>query len=548
MSTDSTLDRGREAFRRRAWAEAFRLLEVADRESSLEPDDLERLATAAYLAGRDAESVEAWARAHQEHLIRGEVERAARAAFWLAFGLMSKGDRARAGGWLGRAGRLLDRHDRECVEQGYLLLPAALGSLGAGEAAEAHEAFQRAATIGVRFADSDLETLGRLGQGQALIRLGEVEEGVALLDEAMAAVEAGELSPVVSGTVYCAVIETCQEIFDLRRAAEWTEALTQWCESQPELVPYRGQCLVRRAEILQLRGEWPNAREEARRACERLSEPPGEPAAGAAFYQRGELLRLAGEFASAEEAYREAARWGRKPQPGLALLRLAQGRVRAAVAAIRRVMEEETDRVTRSHALPAFVEIMLASDEVAAAGEAAEELAEIAAELDAPFLRAWAEVSRGSVHLARGDARQALDSLRRAGSIWEGLETPYQAARVRVLIALACRALGDDDTAELELDAARWAFRRLGARPDVERVEALAAPEGEASREETHGLTPRELEVLQRVAAGDTNKEIGGRLGISERTVERHVSNICHKLRVSTRTAATAFAYEHDLV
>lgn len=546
MSTEGTLERGRAAFERRAWAEACRLLEAADGESPLGADDLERWATAAYLAGHDAESVEARARAHQGYLSRGEVERAARSAFWLAFGLMSKGDRARAGGWLGRATRLLDRHDHECVERGYLLLPAALGSLGAGDAAKALEAFQRAAEIGARFADADLETLGRLGRGQALIRLGDVDRGVALLDEAMAAVEAGGLSPVVRGTVYCAVIETCQEIFDLRRAAEWTQALTHWCESQPELVPYRGQCLIRRAEILQLRGDWPDALDEARRACEGLSEPPGEPAAGAAFYRRGELLRLAGEFEQAEEAYREATRWGRKPQPGLALLRLAQGRVEAAAAAIRRVLEEAPDRLNRARVLPAFVEIMVAAEDVAAADEAADELAEIAAGLDAPFLRASADVSRGAVSLARGDARQALDPLRRAWSVWEALEAPYESARTRVLIGLACRAVGDEDTAELELDAARWAFRRLGARPEADRVESLIRPS--APRRRTHGLTPREMEVLQRVAAGDTNKEIGGRLGISERTVERHVSNIFHKLRVSTRAAATAFAYEHELV
>jgi DNA-binding NarL/FixJ family response regulator len=540
------LRQGRDAHERQAWAEACDRLSEAAGERPLGADDLIRLATAADLCGRDEVSADAWARAHAALLEDGAVERAARCAFWLAFGLMHRGERTRAGGWLQRAQRLLDDHDRDCVERGYLLLPAALGRLSAREAGEAHALFVRAAETGDRFRDPDLAALGRLGRGQARIRLGEVDDGVALLDEAMAAVEAGELSPVVVGTVYCAVIETCHEIFDLRRAGDWTEALTRWCEAQPELVRFRGQCRARRAEILQHRGAWDDALDEARAACERLAGPPGDPAAGLAFYRRAELHRLRGEFADAERAYGEAAKWGRSPQPGLALLRLAQGRVDEAAASIRREAEERADRPDRARVLAARVEIALAAGDLEAARASAAELDAIASGLGAPYLRALADQARSAVRLADGDPQTALHAAREAAAAWEELQAPREAARARVLVALACAELGDDDTARVELDAARWAFRRLGARPDLERVDVLAPaaePPGDG-----HGLTPREIEVLRRVAAGDTNRAIAGRLSISERTVERHVSNLLRKLGVPNRSAATAWAFKHGIV
>ena len=547
MSSPSSdaLKRGREAFRRKAWAQARDHLVAADEDAALTADSLELLAVAAWLSGRDEESADAWARAHSELLERGQVEGAARCAFWLAFSLMLKGEHERAGGWLGRARRLLDDDDRECVEHGYLLVPAGLGSLARGDEEAALDRFERAAAAGDRFDDANLSTLGRLGRGQALIRMGEIEEGVGLLDESMAAVEAGVLSPIVAGTVYCAVIETCHEIFDLRRAAAWTEALTRWCESQPELVPYRGQCLVRRAQILQQRGDWPDALHEVREACERLTGPPGEPAAGLAFFRRAELHRLRGERGDAERAYREAAKWGRSPQPGLALLRLDQGRLESAVSSIRREVEETDDRAGRCRVLPAHVEIMLAAGDVSAARTSATELEEISESLGAPFLRAQAQQSLGAVRLAENDAAEALHALREAVSRWDDLQMPYELARTRVLIGLACRELGDEDSARMELEAAGSIFRRLEAEPDLRRVDSLL--EGTVP-DERHGLTPREWEVLQLLASGDTNKRIAAALSISERTVERHVSNIFHKLGVSTRSAATAYAYEHELL
>ncbi len=545
MATGQALNRGRESFARRAWGEAYTQLSAADQASPLDPQDLERLAAAAYLLGKDDDSADLWARAHNEFVNRGDVERAARCAFWLAFGLLDKGETARGGGWMGRARRLLDEGRRDCVEQGYLLVPMAIRQAIEGNLTEAYAVFSQAAEIGDRFGDRDLATLARHGQGRALIRLGEIARGVALLDEVMVAVTSGEVFPIVVGTVYCSVISACHDMFDFRRAHEWTEALSRWCASQPDLVPYRGTCLVRRAEIMQQHGAWQDALDEAGRACERLSHPPGQQGVGAAFYQQAELYRLRGEVGKAEEAYRQASRLGRKPEPGLALLRLAQGQVDAAQAAIRRVVDETTDRRARCRVLGAYVEISLAARDVPAARAAAEELSRIAADFDLPFLRALSAHATGAVLLAEGDARSALPALRRAWTVWSDLEAPYEAARVRVLIGLACRALGDEDAAELELDVARGVFQQLGAGPDLTRAKELS---GKAAPQAAGTLTAREVGVLRLVATGRTNRAIAQELGISEKTVARHVSNIFTKLGLSSRAAATAYAYQHGLL
>jgi DNA-binding CsgD family transcriptional regulator len=545
MTTADALAEGRESFERQAWADAFARLSAADRDTSLEPEDLVRLATAAYLLGKDDESAALWERAHHEFLSRNEEERAARCAFWLGIGLLDRGELARGGGWLARARRLLDDGRRDCVERGYLLVPDVLQCLGGGDAATAFALSGQAAEIGERFHDPDLVGLARNLQGRVLISQGKTAEGMSVLDELMIRVVAGEVSAVVAGLAYCSVIDACHEIFDLRRAQEWTAALTHWCESQPDLVPYSGQCLVHRAEIMQLRGTWPDAAAAAQQACKRFAGRQDQAAAGAAFYQQAELQRLCGGFASAEDAYREASRRGREPQPGVALLRLAQDRVDAAAAAIRRVVDEARDRVARCRLLPAYVEIMLAATDIEAARAAADELSEIADDLDAPLLRALAAHARGAVFLVEDDARAALAALRLAWTAWQELDVPYEAARVRVLIGLACRRLQDEDTAQMELDAARWVFQQLGATPDLARAETLAR---KRSAEVPGGLTAREVEVLRLVAGGKTNRSIAADLFLSEKTVARHVSNIFTKLGLSTRAAATAYAYEHDLV
>jgi DNA-binding NarL/FixJ family response regulator len=528
---------------RPAWGEAYAHLAAADREGSLPADRLPDLAVAAYLIGHEQESADIWARAHRASLERGDVPAGARCAFWIVTALLDRGDHAQAGGWLSRAQRLLDEERLDCVERGYLLVPEALRRLGGGNAAGARDAFHQAAEIGRRFNDPDLVALARHGEGRALIRLGEAAAGVGLLDEVMVAVTSADVSPIVAGTVYCSVISACHEIFDLRRAHEWTAALTRWCQAQPDLVPFRGQCLVRRAEILLLHGDWGDALDEATRACERLSEPSDQPGLGAAFYQRAELHRLRGEFAPAEEAYRRAHSCGRTPEPGLARLRLAQGKTEVAAGALRRALDEARERRARPPLLWAYADALLAGGDVAGAGAAAEELAAIAADLNVPYLYAVSAHAAGAVLLAGGDAPAALESLRRAWAGWRTLGDPYDAARARLLIAEACAALGDRDSAKLERESARQAFRQLGAAPDLARLDEGAKKASGAGR-----LTGREVEVLRLVATGRTNRRIAAQLRISEKTVARHLSNIFTKLAVSSRAAATAWAYEHGLL
>lgn len=541
MPTSTARSQGAEFFERQQWAQAYALLSTADREESLPAEDLERLAMAAYLVGKDADSFDVLARVHNEFLKAGETRRAVRAAFWLGFSLQAVGEHARAGGWIARGQRLLDDCE-DCVEHGYLMLPPAVQTMFSGNAAAALEQFIEIAAIGERYRDNDLVTIARMCQGQALIKLGQSAAGVSLFDEVMVAVTTGEVAPPFSGLIYCAVIETCSQIFDLRRAQEWTGALSQWCESHPDMVPYRGQCLVRRAEIMQLRGAWADALAETQRARDTLAQR-GERAAGFALYQLGELHRLRGEFADAEESYRQASEWGCSPQPGMARLRLAQGEIDAAKASIKRVLDEAGDEV-RPRMLGAFVDIMLEAGDVNAARGAAADLSSLAQTLQSPYLGAVAAQATGAVQLADGNAREALSSLRRASTAWTELAAPYERARASVLIALACRALGDEDTAQLELGLAQRAFESLGAAPDAARAATWREkPAAKASG----GLTDREVEVLRLVAAGKTNKAIAEELGISEKTIARHVSNIFMKLGVSTRAAATAYAYKHDL-
>jgi DNA-binding NarL/FixJ family response regulator len=526
---------GLQLFGRQARASAYAALAGADKRAPLACDQLEVLAAAAYLAGLDGASDQAWTRAFRFHQRADDPRRAVRCAFWLAFRLLNAGDVPQGSGWAARIRRLLERCP-DSVEQGYGSYVYALQSIFGGDASGAEHEFAAAAELGARFGDADLVTLAWVGQGRSLIYLGEAGQGVALLDEAMVAVAAGEVSPVIVGDTYCSVIEACAELFDLRRVQAWTSGLRAWCDAQPELVAFRGQCMVHRAETLQLRGDWPAALAEARRACAQLSTPLARPAA---HYQEGELHRLRGEFAAAEAAYRRASAAGRDPQPGLALLRLAEGVIGAAATSIRRAVTETAGAVPRARLLPACAEISLAVGDVGSARAAAAELADTAAVLRAPLLRALAATADGRVLLACGEAQSALSRLRTAASLWIELGAPYEVARVRAEIGTACYALGDSDGAELEADLAREAFCQLGAAPDAARLQ----PSGSANV-----LSTREIQVIRLIAAGESNRQIAAALVISERSVERHVSNIFGKLAITSRAAATAYVYEHHLL
>ena len=544
------LQRGRVAYTRSAWGDADELLSQADRAAPLEATDLELLATAAYMLGRDEDHVRVLERAHHEHLSRGNELRATHCACWVGINLALRGDLARASGWFGRAHRLLETAEADSVERGYLMLPAMMQQQHRGEFDAAFESAEGAREIGRRFEDADLIAIAIHAQGRARVKQGRIEEGLRLLDEAMVAVTAGELSPIATGIVYCSVIEGCQEIFELGRAREWTEALARWCEGQTDLVSFTGKCLMHRAEIMQAHGEWSDALAEARRACERHGDSRNDRALAQATYRQGEILRLQGRLDEAEAAYARATHGGWEPQPGLALLRLATGDTAAAVAAIRRVLCETTDLLTRGSLLPACVEIMLAVGDIEEARRAYLELEQLETDSGSDMLAAMVATARGAVMLNDGDAWAALNALRHAARLWQQLQAPYEGARVRMLVARACRAVGDDDAADMELEAARAVLERLGAATDLALAERLSQPavSGDIHGEDTHGLTPRELEVIRLIARGDTNRAIAEELVISERTVDRHVSNILAKLRVPSRAAATAYAYENALV
>lgn len=545
MGPEKALVEARDAFGRQRWAEAHRLLAAADAESALDADDLQRLAVATYLIGRDSDAVGVFKRAHQQLADLGKQQRAARCAFWVCVVLMLQGEGAQARGWLSRTQRILKGHPG-CAEHGLMCLVAGLFTLFEGKPANAIEYFEQASACAERFPDDDLLAFSLLARGQALIRGAQPTEGASHLDEAMVTVTTGQVSPMTAGIVYCAVIVETQRIFDLARAKEWTSALAEWCATQPEMMQFQGACLIHRSEILQLQGEWSDAIEAARRSCGWYS---GRSASmgGGAFYQLGELHRLKGEFDLAEQAYRDASRSGKEPQPGMSLLRLMQGDLDGAIAAIQRVVRETAGRqqpgAEHTAVLAAYVEIMLAARQLEAARAGAKGLEDLALAVDAPLLRAQAMHALGTVALADGDAGAALISLREAWTIWQQLDVPYEAARVRVAIADACEMLGDRDTAVIHRDAARSVFARLGAHPALLRLDDGGARGSDAAAK----LTARELEVLGLVAAGKTNRQVAAELFISEHTVARHLSNIFNKIDVTTRTAAVAFALENRL-
>lgn len=539
-STVGAVEAAREAFGRHSWLEVYTLL--ADSAEELDATMLEMLAVAANLIGRDQESIRAWERAHVEHRRGGRHDQAAATACWAALTLMLRGDMAQAGGWLTRAERIVEEleDDVPVAAHGMLLIPAAIAAVSSGDAETALDVANRMISIATAVQEPDLMAFGRLAIAQAALVAGDVPHSMRLFDEVMVSVTAGDVSPIPSGIIYCAVVDGCVEACDLRRAAEWTEALRRWCDDQPDLVPYRGQCMVHRSQVLLAQGAWAEAAAEADRACQRLADP-FHPALGLAHYQRGELHRLRGELDAAADAYREASRYGHDPVPGFALLRLAQGEVDGAERAATRMLDECGIGPARSRLLAAAVEVRLATGDTTAGRQLADELTVVAEQTGTEMLAASAAYARGTVLLAAGDTTSAITALRAACKAWRDLQAPYEVARARFQLGLAYRDAGDRDAADLELDGAFATFTSLGAAVDLARLESVAPAEPGL-------LTERECEVLRLVAAGRTNRQIAAALVISEHTVSRHLQNMFMKLGVTSRAAATAYAYEHHLV
>jgi ATP/maltotriose-dependent transcriptional regulator MalT len=538
---DDVLEAGRVAFRGCRWQEAFDALSEVDASSPLCPADLEKLATSAWWICRLKDCIAARERALAAHLEAGHPREAALVALALCFSSFRRGEAVIAASWLAQGERLLEP-EPEGREHGRFLRARAVLALARGDLDAALESARRGGALGRRYEDPELVVLARYVEGAVLIKQGRVSDGIALLDDAMLAAVQGHLPPMAIGEIYCNLVDACYELGDLRRAGEWTEGLRRWSENQPQSA-YPGMCRVRRAGVLHLRGAWTEAEEEARRASHELLEMNPRVAAEG-FYEIGEIRRRMGDPVGAEEAFRQASELGREPQPGLALLRLAQGNVDAAVSGIRVALAEESRTgLDRARLLPAQVEIAIAAGDLETARAAVDELSSIADDYGSPAIEAAAASARGALRLAQGDATAALRTLRRAWQLWQALDCPFEAANARRMLGLACRKAGDEEGAGLALRAARGAFERLGAaREAVRTAELLGRGDLPA------GLTARELEVLRLVAGGRSNREIADELYLSVKTVARHLSNIFCKLGVSSRTAATAFAYEHDLV
>lgn len=531
----------RDAYERRDWAVARDHFIEATRGSPLTVPDVEALADAAWWLGLTDEALSGYEQAYRMYLAEEGVPAAARLAMAIGFLRFLRGDGAVGSGWIGRARRLLGGVP-ECVEHGYLLSLDVDEAVAMGDFDRAVAGARRVQDMAVRFADQTLHSAGLVSEGIALIKQGRADDGLAVLDEAMLPVRAGEVSPEWAGNFYCQVMGICHELADLRRARQWTDATERWCDQFDSAVMFAGICRVHRVQLLQLEGAWDRAEREAAQVCAQLADMnAGVVAEG--HYQLGEIRRLRNDHAAAEREYRRAHELGRDPQPGLALLRLSQGRVAAASASIRSALAAQTtDRPARARLLVAQVEIALAAGDLDTAVRANAELDHITVIYGSSGFAASARQAGGAVLLAQGRPAEALPVLRDACRSWQALDAPYHAARVRMLLAQACAALGDADSATLELDAAATAFGSLGATADASRTDELrnraALPDG---------LTAREAQVLALIAEGMTNREAAAALVVSDKTVARHLANIFTKLGLTSRTAAAAYAFQHGL-
>ena len=535
------LEAARSFLARWAWAEALDAANAAGPASDrAEADRLNIVAEASWWLGRLDDCIEAREQAYARYEALGERLRAGQCAIGLWEHHQMKVHPAMAGGWLRRARRALE-DDTESVEFGNLILREAEGKHGSGDLEVAAALARDALSLARRIGSANLEAEALQTIGRVLIAAGEAADGLGHLDEAMLSAVEGRLSPYTTGKVYCSLISACEELGDLHRAAEWTDATLRWSEAHP-LAMWPGICRVHHAALLQLRGDWGAAEREARQACVEL-DGFHVPNVAAGYIEIGEIRRRLGDLDGAEEAFAKAEELCGQQSSGMALVRLAQRRVDAATAIITRMLAEQTwNQLARGKLLPAHIQIAVAAEDLDTAAAATTELEGIAVEYQSPSLSAAALSSRGRLQLAQGDTSAACATLRDALQAWQKLEVPYEVATVRLLLGQACRGCGDEDGATSSLASAAAIFDRLGASLDSRHIRDLASPSWLPA-----GLTAREAEVLSHVASGRTNKEIAADLRLSERTVARHLSNIFTKIGVSSRTAAAAFAYEHNL-
>jgi DNA-binding CsgD family transcriptional regulator len=537
------MERVGQAVRTGPWLEVYEDLSARD-PVSLSAVELDALAEAAWWLCKTDEGIAARRRSYAAFRDAGDNRGAARTAARLFHEHFYRGESAVAVGWLRRGFRHVEP-DPACVEWGWLRMAEAELHLHQGPLEQAVEGAGQAIQTARAHGDADLAAVAMQLQGRALVAQGRIHEGLALLDEAMTCVLAGELAPLYTGWVYCSVILACKDLADLRRASEWTEAARAWCEALPATTPYsQGLCRIYRGEVLALRGAWAEAEAEMRRAHQELL-PHKPQGAAEASYGVGEVLRRRGDLSGAEQAFVRAQQLGWDPQPGMALLRLAQGRVDAAAAALRSALASPTvDRFARARLLAARVDVAIAAGALDDARAAARELAVTADGLASAVVRATASMAQGALHLAEGDPAAALEDLRAALTGWRALALPYEQAQARLLIGTTQRMLGDQESGRIEIDAARAGFDRLGAAADARHAAALLQ-RGRAPRPV---LTDREVEVLRLVAAGRINRESAGALHLSQYTVARHMQNIFAKLGVSSRAAATSHAIERGLL
>lgn len=545
MGVLEDLRSARDSFERREWVAAYEELSRLD-DADLAGADFEALATSAHLLGQRNDCIQSLQRAYRYRIEQDEPAAAVRVAFWLALILVEGGEPAVAGAWIARGERLLTQIDGDVVEHGYLLVHQLFGHVRRGDFAAALHTAEQITAYGERFGDPDLLAFGLNAQGRGLTMAGRVPEGLALLDEGMVGVLDGEVSPIFAGMVYCSMIEACMWVGDHGRVAQWTHALTEWCELQPGLVAFTGQCAVHRAQLLRICGAWSDAWSELDLADERYRRIGAGPALGLVHRERAELLRLSGQYDAAALAFTAAIEWGEDGQPGRLLLDLAQGHTDEAVIEARRLLEKRTDPVGRSQLLPAAVEVFLRGGARAEAEQASAELAGLAHSFECDSLLAAAAFAAAQVCLGNGEAEESLRLVQEATSRWTSLSAPFEVARCHLLAAQAHQQRGDQATGRTFLVAAAAAFADLGAAVAGAEAEALLNADTPASA--PRGLTEREIDVLRLVAAGRSNAEIGRTLTIAEKTVARHLSNIFGKLDVGSRTAAAAFAYEHGLV